>query len=463
MSSLESVDDQQKGFMLAPPLALREKLSYGIGEVANNLAWTMVGGFLLYYYTNVALLPVAALGTLMLVSRGLDAFIDPFVGLMMDRTNTRFGRAKPYVLFGSIPMGLIAVLTFTSPPHTTTGKLFFAYFTLLVLGALLSLVSIPYGALMMMMTKDTKEKVQLSSLRSVGSSVGAITVTSLVLPMVGYFGHGDAQRGFTMTAIILAITGVAMYALVYFNTEERFVELMDRKAPPIAESIRQLAQNEVFVVTGLFTLVNLLRIGCILALTVYFALLVLRAPWTVPFLFGAMSVGSITSASMASPFFQRLGFRKGNIYVLLFSIGCYCLLPFLEAHPVGFLVGLVFAFIGSQACTTAIFAMVANSADYHEFKFLTRSDGLISSCFSLSTKLGIALGGTVIAFGLAIAHYDSRSITPHAIAAIRGMFYGVPMALMMLQILVVSFYKIDTQHTFIVRTSAERATKERLD
>jgi GPH family glycoside/pentoside/hexuronide:cation symporter len=347
-----------------------------------------------------------------------------------------------------------------SPSVSTTGKLLFAYLTLLVLGALLSLVAVPYGALMMMMTKNSKEKVQLSSLRSVGSSVGAVTVTSVVLPLVAYFGRGNQQHGFTITAIVLALLGTALYVILFFNTKERFVELMDRKPLPVSESIRQVAHNEIFLVTASFSFIHLLRIGCILSLTVYFALLVLKAPWAIPFLFGVMSVGSITSASMATPFFQRFGFRKGNIYVLLFATACYCVLPFLEAHPVFFLAGFCVALIGAQACTTAIFAMVANSADYHEFKFLSRADGLISSCWSLSTKLGIALGAAVIAFGLAIAHYNAQAITPHSVAAIRVMFYTVPMALMVIQMIVVSFYKIDTQHTFIVRTAAERVKRE---
>lgn len=357
-------------------------------------------------------------------------------------------------------MGILAVLAFTSPAHSTAGKLLYAYLTLLLLGALYSLVTIPYGALVPMMTKNTKEKVQLGSVRSIGSSVGAVAITSLVLPMVGYFGRGNAQRGFTLTAIVFAVLGTLLYALVFFNTEERYIELMDRKPLPVQESLRQVVRNEIFVVTGVFTLVHLVRIGCILTLTVYFALLILKAPWAIPFLFGAMSLGSVVSASLAPPYFQRFGFRKGNVYVLLFALACYCVLPLTDGHPVLFLAGFCIACMGAQACTTAIFAMVANAADFHEFKFLSRCDGLIFSCFSLSTKVGIAMGAAIIASGLAIAHYDAKATTPHAVAAIRLMFYAVPMFLMLLQIFVVMFYGIDTKHTLIVKTSAERAARE---
>jgi Na+/melibiose symporter-like transporter len=310
------------------------------------------------------------------------------------------------------------------------------------------------------MTKKTKEKVQLGSLRSVGSSVGAMAITSLVLPMVAYFGRGDAQRGFTITAALFAVAGTAMYGLVFFNTQERYVELMDLKPLPVWVSIRQVLKNEIFMVTGAFTLIHLVRIGSILTLTVYFSLMILKAPWAIPFLFGAMSIGSVVSASMATPFFNRFGFRKGNIYVLLFAFACYCVLPITDAHPAVFLIGFCLSCMGAQACTTAIFAMIANATDFHEFKFCSRCDGLIFSCFSLSTKVGIAMGASIIAFGLGIAHYNAQAITPHAVQAIRWMFYAVPMALMLLQILAVMFYGIDTKHTLIVRSSAARASAE---
>ena len=171
--------------LLTSPLPLWKKVSYGLGEIAGNFSWTMVGGFVLFFYTNVALLPATALGTMFLVTRCLDAFADPITGLAMDRTRSRLGRARPYLLIGSVPLGIFTALTFASPFRGTGPKLAYAYITLLLLGALYSVVSVPYGALMPLMTKNPREKVQLSSFRSVGTSIGAILVTSLVMPLVG--------------------------------------------------------------------------------------------------------------------------------------------------------------------------------------------------------------------------------------------------------------------------------------
>jgi GPH family glycoside/pentoside/hexuronide:cation symporter len=423
-----------------PVLSWGEKISFGQGEVASNLSWTMVGGFLLYYYTNVAVLPVAVIGTILLLSRGLDAFADPVFGLLMDRTHTRIGRSRPYLLYGTVPLGILSVLVFISPFHGESAKIAWAYVTLLLIGLIYSAVSIPYGALVPLMTKNNKEKIQLGSLRSIGSSVGAVLVTSLVTPMVAFLGKGNAQQGYMLTALAFAILGTALYFLVFFVCKERYLPAEKPKSPPILKSFSELVQNRMFTVTTGFTFIHLVRIGCILAVTVYFALLVMHAPWMIPFLFGVMSVGSIFSASLATPYFTRLGFRKGNAFALIFSIAAYCGLPFLEGHPVAFIALYLLACVGSQVCTTAVFAMVANSTDYHELRFHSRIDGLIFSSLSLSTKIGIALGAAIAAYGLSLAHYDPKILTHSAWEMIRALYYLVPAAMMVCQILVIQLF-----------------------
>lgn len=124
-------------------LRRREKLAYGAGDLASNLSWNFVGSFLLFYYTDVAGVPIALLGTLFLVARLLDAVIDPFIGVLVDRTRTRFGRARPYLLFAAVPFGVLGVLTFAVPDVGDTGKLVYAFVTYLTLGILFSLVNVP--------------------------------------------------------------------------------------------------------------------------------------------------------------------------------------------------------------------------------------------------------------------------------------------------------------------------------
>ncbi len=444
-------------FHSEPRLSWAEKLGFGQGEIANNLSWTMVGGFVLYYYTDVALLPVAALGTMLLLSRGLDAFVDPLIGLVMDRTRTRFGRARPYVLFGAFPFALLSVMVFTAPFHGPTAKLVYAYVTLLLLGALYSVVSIPYGALMPLMTKNSKEKVQLGSLRSIGTSVGAVAITTLTVPLVAKFGRGDASKGFLLTALLFSAIALVQYIIVFMVSKERYLTPAENEVrQPVSSSLNQLVHNGMFVVTAGFTTLHLVRIGCVLTATVYFALYVLHAPWTIPFLFGAMSAGSIVAALFAPAYFGRFGLRKGNAYALLFATAIYCFLPALQSRPIAFVVVYTAALLGAQICTTAVFVMVTNSADYHEFRFGSRNDGLIFSCLSLSTKIGIALGAAIVAYGLSLGHYDAKAVSATSVQVIRALYYVVPGILMLLQIAVVLFYRLDTKTTMMVNETAKR-------
>ncbi|MGW2343552.1 MFS transporter, partial [Streptomyces sp. NPDC001661] len=168
----------------------REKLGYGAGDLASNLSWNLVGGFLLYYYTDVARVPVAALGTLFLVARLLDAVVDPAIGVLVDRTKSRWGKARPYLVFASVPFGVIGVLTFMVPDVGDGGKLVYAFVTYLTLGLLFSLVNVPYSSLLPMMTRDSHERMQMGGLRAVGSSVGSIIVTASTTPFVAWLGSG---------------------------------------------------------------------------------------------------------------------------------------------------------------------------------------------------------------------------------------------------------------------------------
>ena len=444
---LASAESSTEGDDSAPRLALLEKCSFGQGDIASNLTWTMVGGFILYYYTNIVQLPVAALGSVILVSRGLDAIIDPLIGMLMDRTRTRFGRARPFLLFASIPFGIFSVLVFQSPFTSGRAKLIYAYVTLLLMGMLYSAVTIPYGALMPLMTRNPKERVLLASLRSIGSSVGSVLVTSLVLPLAKHLGRGNSQRGFTLTATIFAVVGTVQFLVVFAFCKERYLGEVARIPVPVGRSIRQLLRNDMFWVAAAYAFVHLTRIGCILSATVYFALLILHAPWTIPFLFGAMSVGSIVSAAFATPYFHRWGIRAGNILALVLALAMYLVMPWCTRHPVIFVIAYFISCCGAQLTTTSLIAMVANSSDHHERLFGARSDGLIFSSISLSTKIGIALGSAVIAYGLSLSRYNPNLVTDAAREMVRVLYYGVPMSLIVGQIVVMLFYRPEGRNT----------------
>ena len=181
----------------------------------------MASGFLLLYYTNVVGLPATAVGVIFLAARLMDAVIDVLVGIAVDRTQSRWGRTRPYFLFMAVPYALVFIAVFAVPDWGVNAQLVYAFLTFKALGILMSLGSIPYTALMPMMTADTGERLKLSGWRSVGTSASVVMGTAATMPLVGAFGGDDQQRGFLAVAVLFAALGLIATVALFRNCRER--------------------------------------------------------------------------------------------------------------------------------------------------------------------------------------------------------------------------------------------------
>lgn len=419
-----------------PRLSLAERLSYGAGDFGFSLAYNMAGAFLLFYYTNVAMLPAAAVGTIFLAARLLDAVIDIFVGIAVDKTRTRWGRTRPYFLFTAIPYALVFILVFTVPDWSQNAKLIYAFLTFKALGILMSLGSIPYTALMPMMTTDTGERLKLGGMRSVGTSISVILGTAATMPLVGLFGGGDMQRGFLATAILFAGLSLIALFLLFRNCKERYE---DNASPSFAvlPAIGEMVRNRAWLVCFVFTLLYFVRFGTMISLTAFFAIEVLGHPWMISILLPAISGTLLIAAFIAPPILARTGIGKGCFVACLIAVALFLLLPLTEASPPAFLALYIAASVVTSVTITGIFTMAAETVDYHEARFGTRNEGLLSAGISLATKVGMAVGSAAIAYSLGAAGYVPTAVSDTARETIRWSYYGWPVVLLALQALVV--------------------------
>lgn len=424
-------------------LRLTEKLSYGFGDMGFSLPYNMASGFLLVYYINVVKLPAASVGTIFLVARLMDAVIDMLVGIAVDRTRSRWGRTRPYFLFSSVPYALMSVAVFAVPAGWgQTAQLIYAFLTFKALGILMSIGSIPYTALMPMMTSDTSERLKLGGMRSIGTSVSVVLGTAAVQPILASFGGENAPGGYLAASSLFAALGLIAILALYWNCKERIVD----EAPPsfaLLPELSKMLRNRAWHVAFWSCLLYFMRFGGMMAITVYFAIDVMRQPWMISVMLPAVAGMLLLSSFVAPSILARTGIRVGNASALAIAAALFAILPFVEGQPTLFLGVYIAACLANSITITAAFTMIAQTVDYHDWKFASRKEGLLSAGVSLSTKVGMAIGTAGIAFVLAAAGYVPGAVTEGAREAIRMTYYAGVVALLLLQIAVVLFWPMD--------------------
>lgn len=423
-------------------LSRREVVSYGIGDLSSSLSWNAASAFALYFYTDVALLPVAALGTLFFITRIVDAFFDLGIGIVVDRTQSRWGKARPYLLFGAVPLGLFTVLVFMTPDISESGRFYYACFTYFVLGLLVSITNIPYSALLPMMSSRLADRVDLSVSRSVATSLGVILVTATFLPGVAYFGGGDEKHGFFIMAAIAGTLTTAMLLVTFFNCHER-VEIPPDPEARVGQDLKRMFQNQAWLAVSGFALLNFIRFGAILALTPFFAINVLQQPWMISVLLPTLSGTMLVGAFIARPILNRFGMRATDTVCLVLALLLYLVLPLTEASPWLFIAIYVLASLILSITMTSIYAMASESVDFHQWKFGGRKEGLLASGMAFSIKVGMALGSAGVAYALAIGGYQPELVTQLAKDTMSWLYYGIPIGVFVLQIICVQFYPVD--------------------
>ncbi len=426
-------------------LSRREVVAYGLGDVSASLVWNAVSAFALIFYTDVALLPAAAIGTLFFFSRIFDAFFDVGIGLAVDRTRTRFGRARPYLLAGALPFGLLGVLTFWMPDVSESLRFWYAAFTYFILGLLLSVVTIPYSAMLPMMSTLQRDRIDLSAARSVATSVGVIVVTALFMPGVSYFGNGDQAHGFYVMAIITSVAATLLLLLCAWQCKER-VPAATSTTLNVRKDILLMFKNPAWTVASGFALLNFIRFGALLALTPFFAINVLKQPWMISVLLPTLSGTLLIGAFLARPLLNRFGIVKADTWALVFGTVAYALLPLVANSPWLFIGCYVLSSLLISITMTSIYTMASEAVDVHETLFGSRQEGLLAAGVSLAIKVGMAFGSAGVAWILALGGYHPDAVTDEARSAISTTYYALPVAIFALQLVCIRFYPQPQTH-----------------
>jgi len=424
-------------------LSFTEKLAYGLGDTASNFYFQFFNLFLVYYYTDIFGLAARAVGTMMLVLRVFDAVIDPAMGAIADRTSTRWGKFRPYVLWMALPYGIAGYVMFLNPNLSQGGKLAYAYITYGLMWVAYTAINIPYSALMGVMSPSSSERTSLSAFRFVCAFAGQFLIARLVVPLKDALGHGNEAEGIRWTMLIFSVLSVALFLFTFAQTRERVAPPVDQKGDFRAD-LRNLLANRPWVVlffSALFTLINAaVRGGSI----IYFFKYVVRDESKFTFYATSGSVAFIAGA-VCTKLFLKLGDRR-TLMIVLSVLNAVLMVAFFVVDPRATTLLAVLNILASFVVgpTPAIlWSMYADTADYGEWKFGRRTTGLVFSASVFSQKVGLAIGSGALGWLLEFYHFTPNAEQgPAAITGIRLLFSVFPGVLALLGALAIFFYPI---------------------
>ncbi|MDM5336422.1 MFS transporter [Fictibacillus enclensis] len=438
-------------------IPLKEKVSYGLGDTASNLVFTMVTTYLMFFYTDVFGLNVAAVGTLFLVARIIDAFDGPIIGMLIDQTSTKWGKSRPYFLWLAIPFGVVAVLTFMTPDLSPAGKVIYAYSTYIVLGISYAAINIPLSSLLPSMTSNSQERTVANTFRMVGSQVGALAVNAAVLPLVAFFGKGDQQDGFLYTMMLFASLAVIFFFITFVNTKER-VETNGNKPLPLKLGIKALKGNKPWWIL-LFVNVILFVATIVMAQsTMYYFTYNVNRPDLVPVLnsIAALAIAGI----IAVPFLaKKIGKRNTLLAGFVIAIiGQTIVYTGVQTEVFSLIIaGRLCGYVGLGLVLGLKFAMIADTVDYGEWKSGIRAPGLLMAASTFGVKFGMGLGGAIGAWTLAMGGYvANQQQTASALLAIEFNFIWIPVICYILGFMAIWFYRLEKVEAKMIEELTEK-------
>jgi glucuronide carrier protein len=452
----------------APPrrLGAVQYLGYAAGDAANNLAFSMTSLFLLIYYTDVVGISATAAGTLFLLIRIWDACADIFAGRTVDRTMTRWGKFRPFFLFGSLPVLLLSFATFTVPGLVNGSgmKLLLAYLTYGALGLAYSLVNIPYGSLASAMTQNPVERAKLASYRMIGTAVTTIMLAFVVAPQVKrYTGDPDGfQRSLTITVGIFVVVGFALYMFLFTTSRETVQR--DVANVSMRQSATTLKSNKPLAMLCLSSLAFLTALFSLQTVNVYYARDVLGDANLLTVLTILSTASIFAIAPLIPRIVKAIGKKKAflafGVVGVIGGLGISFSPPSIPWIPMVF-----FAVMGvsTAGVNTLMWALEADTVEYGEWKTGVRTEGITYALFSFTRKFGQAVGGAVAAYVIAFGGYVGGTAvqSDSAVNAIRFAAGLVPAAFILIGIAIFLRYPL-TEQTFtrmVAETAARRAAR----
>ena len=447
-------------------IGLSEKIGYGLGDMSSSMFWKLFGAYLMLFYTDVFGISAAVVGTMFAVTRVWDSFFDPVVGAFADRTSSRWGRFRPYLLFLAVPFGLIGVITFLTPPFDNTGKIIYAYVTYALMMMVYSAINVPYASLLGVMSPDPSHRNTLATYRMTFAYLGSFIALLLFMPLVNAFGGGDVngptrlwftapQFGWFMAVVVIAAICVVLFLACFALTKER-VEPIKHEKTSLKTDFRDLVHNKpwwILLGAGVSSLVfNSIRDGATVYYFKYYVdetavgnISILGLPFVLSGIYlGVGQAANIVGVILAAPVSNRIG--KRNTFISSMALATVFSVIFFWLNKDQLYLIFVFQ-IFISICAGSIFpllwSMYADCADYSELRTGNRATGLIFSSSSMSQKFGWAFGSAITGWMLAQFGFKANAVqSAETIQGIKMFLSILPAVGALLSLVFIYFYPL---------------------
>ena len=438
-------------------LSFKEKVGYSLGDTASHFVWDMVGFWLLFFYTDVYGISAAAAGTIMLVARFWDMAIDPIIGVVSDRTNTRWGKFRPYILFGAIPYSVLAILTFTTPNFGEAGKIIYAGATYVLLMTAYAFVNLPFSALGAVMSDDTYERAGLNTYRFIAGFAGQFVVTGLALTLAEFFGNGNKSQGFQYTVFMFAVFSLIFFFITFRTTKERVHPPKSQKNS-LKEDLKNLFANKAWRILAVVGIISFIMFAMQNAAIAYYFKYYLGRENNVQLFNVIGTVALIVALPLSKPLAKRFGNKNVFIGSSLIS-GVFFILIYLAGID-DIVTIYVFNIIAKMAYAPAVpllWTMIADSADYGEWTTGRRATGLYFSAAVFAQKAGWGIGAAIAGWILTISQFvPNVTQCQFAITGIKLLVSVIPGILYMSCALFMIFYNINSKTTDLMKKDLEK-------
>jgi GPH family glycoside/pentoside/hexuronide:cation symporter len=445
MKEYSPVITDVNGTFTGDRLSIRTKLGYGLGDLSFNIAYQTTALYLIFFFTDVFGIAAGTAGMIMFYSKIWDSVSDPMMGYISDHTKSRWGSKRPYILLGTIPLGITFMLLFYSPSLASENlKIIYGLVTFVLFCTAITIVNVPYGALMANLTLDSNERAVVIGYKSTFGIIGVLIAAAATRPVVDLLGKGSQVLGFRYMGIIYGLIIMIVLIITFLSVRER-VSRPNREESTLLENLKVIFSNKPFLILAAGTVFHLTAVMTTAAVVNYYFKYNLKNEAMIPVAFLCLFVMAI----VFMPLFVKISTKKSKKYAYNLGIGSFAVvlvLLFFFGEKNIYLT-LIFFFLGAAGMATnwlSSWSMVPDTVEYSQWKTGLRREGVIYGAFFFCQKFPAALAAFIVGIVLKYVGYTANiEQTGQSLMGIRLLLTLIPVGFIIIGIVFISLFPID--------------------